>query len=214
MPFGLPVALVMLAQAAQAASASPPAPSPAPVYGPASPAPARPAPTPASVTAAQRDCASQNRNPNPNEIIVCAVKPQGYRLDPDVLEARKLKKQGDAGRPRNPHETYVDHSCATVGPMGCRGVPTINLIAVAATAAKIADRLSKGQEIGSVFQTEPHPSEYQLYLEAKKLREAKEDEKAAQARAASEQAKKPASAPAPEPKNAGSATAKPSVGSN
>lgn len=210
MPLGLPVALVMLAQAAAAAS-NPPAETPsAPVYGPAAPAPARPAPTPASVKAAQRECAAQNSNPRGNEIIVCAVKPQGYRLDPDVLEARKLKKQGDTVRPHNPHETYVDHSCATVGPMGCRGVPTINYIAVAATAAKIADRLSKGKEIGSVFETEPHPSEYQLYVEAKKLREAKEDEKAAQAKAASEKAKEPASAPGSDPKNEPSATAKPS----
>jgi hypothetical protein len=40
--------------------------------------------------------------------------------------------------------------------------------------AEIADRLSKGQEIGSIFVTEPQTSEYQLYLEAKKEREAKE----------------------------------------
>jgi hypothetical protein len=102
------------------------------------------------------------------------------------MEAKRARKQGAAGRPHNPHETFADHSCATVGPMGCRGAPTINLLAAAALAAEIADRLSKGQEVGSLFETTPDPSEYQLYQEAKKLREAKEVEakaKAAQAQA-------------------------------
>jgi hypothetical protein len=181
MPAGLSVVLVLLAQAATnvpVAAAQPPSPT----YGPATPAPAKPATAP--VKTAERECAPQNSDPKANEIVVCAVKPQGYRLDPDVLEARRLKKQGDAGRPRNPHETYADHSCATVGPMGCRGVPTIDLLAVAATVAKISDRLAKGQEIGSVFENEPHPSEYQLYLAAKKTREAKEAETAGKAKAA------------------------------
>jgi hypothetical protein len=209
MPFGLPVALVILAQAASAASTPPAAISPQ-VYGPAAPAPAKPAPIPASAKAAERECAPQASDSKANEIVVCAVKPQGYRLDPDVLEARKLKKQGDTVRPRNPHETYSDHNCATIGPMGCRGVPTINVIAVAATAAKIADRLSKGQEIGSIFETEPHPSEYQLYVEAKRLREAREDEVAARAKATTERAEKPSSAPGSTPQKESSATASPS----
>jgi hypothetical protein len=80
--------------------------------------------------------------------------------------------------------------------MGCRGGPTINLLAAAATAAKMGDRLSKGQEIGSMFQTEPTPSEYQLYLEAKHEREAKEAEKAAKAKAAADAAKAASPGPA------------------
>jgi hypothetical protein len=66
--------------------------------------------------------------------------------------------------------------------------PMINLLAAAATAAEMADRLSKGQEIGSMFVTDPQPSEYQLYLEAKKEREAKEAAKAAKAKAAAQPA--------------------------
>jgi hypothetical protein len=61
--------------------------------------------------------------------------------------------------------------------------PGINLIAAAATAAEMAERLSKGQEIGSMFVTDPQPSEYQLYKEAKAKREAEEAEKAAKAKA-------------------------------
>lgn len=157
MPAGLPVAILLFAQAAAG-----------PVEAPA--APAAPAPSDAS----ERDCMAQNKDPNAKQIVICAPKPQGYRLPPDIVEARKMKKQGDTVRPHNPHETYADHSCATVGPMGCRGTPTLNMIAVAAVAAKIGERLSKGQEVGSVFETTPSSSEYQLYLEAKKRREEKE----------------------------------------
>jgi hypothetical protein len=184
---GLPVALLIFAQAATAAQ---PADQ---VYGPAAAAakPATPAP------ANERECAAQPKQPDGNEIVVCAVKPEGYRLPPDIVEARRLKKQGDTVRPHNPHETYADHSCATVGPMGCRGVPTVNLLAVAALAAKISERLSNGEEIGSIFETTPSSSEYQLFQEAKRRREAKEAQAAAaaaQAKARTEEARKRPSA--------------------
>jgi len=184
MPAGLPVALALFAQATTAASTAPP---PSPTYRPA----ANPAGTPAAapVKEAQRECATPAvPDPNSREIIVCAVRPQGYRLDPDVLAARRLKKQGDAGRPHNPHETYVDQSCGRVGPMGCRGQPTVDLIQTATALATMADRLSKGQEIGSMFVTRPTSSEYQLYLQAKKQREEEEADKAAKAKAAAAQA--------------------------
>ena len=193
MPAGLPIAIALLAQAAAADIA----PSNA-AYGPAPP----PAPKLASapVKDPARDCsAPPNKDPNAREIVVCAVRPQGYRLDPDVLAARRMQKQGDAGRPRNRHETFVNHDCATIGPMGCRGVATINLIQVASTLATMGDRLSKGQEVGSMFQTDPHPSEYQLYLEAKKRREAEQADKAAKAKTAEAQAAVAAAATRLEP---------------
>jgi len=195
MPVALPVAIALLAEEVAAASAAPSH----PVYGPAPPATtasSRPPPTPA-----ERDCATPNPDPNVREIVVCAPRPQGYRLDPDVLEARREKKAGAAGRPRNPHESYADNSCATVGPMGCRGGPTINLVAAAATLAAVADRLAKGQEVGSLFVNDPTPSEYQLYLEAKKRREAKAADAAAKAKIATMQAAAQAKAlqpPAPD----------------
>jgi hypothetical protein len=182
MPAGLPVALAMLAQAASAAPADPaPAPVPAsrPSYGPASPAPAKPA----AAKAADDGCSAAQRSANTREIVICAQRPQGYRLNPDILEARREMKSGAAGRPHNPHEMFRDNSCATVGPMGCRGQAGINLIAAAATAVTMAKRLAKGEEIGSMFVTDPHPDEYHLYLEAKQRREAKEAEEAAKAAA-------------------------------
>jgi hypothetical protein len=85
----------------------------------------------------------------------------------------------------------------------------INLIAAAATAAEMAARLSKGQEIGSMFVTDPHPSEYQLYLEAKAEREAKEAEAKAKATAAkAKAAPSTGTASATEPANLESAPAK------
>jgi hypothetical protein len=186
MPAGLTVAIALFAQAATAASPS------QPVYGPAPLAPAKPA----STAKAVRECVNQNKDPNGNEIVVCAVKPEGYRLPADIVEARRLKKQGITGPPHNPHETFADHSCATVGPMGCRGTPTINLLAVAVTAAEIQQRLAKGQEIGSIFQTEKASSDYKLFLQAKAEREAKEAQAAAKAAQAKAEAAAKAS-PAP-----------------
>ena len=173
MPAGLPVVLALLAQAAARSE----------VAGPAAP------PTVEAAAPAKSECTTPAApDPNSREIVVCALRPQGYRLDPDVLAARRLKKKGETVRPRNPHETYADHSCATVGPMGCRGQPTIDVFTAAAALATMAGRLSNGQEIGSMFQTRPTSSEYQLYLQAKKQREEEEADKAAKAKAAAAQA--------------------------
>jgi hypothetical protein len=171
MPAGLSVALILSAQAAAASAYGP-----VPTAAQASAAPVKDSP---------RECTTPVvPDPKSNEIIVCALRPNGYRLDPDILAARRMKKKGESVRPRNPHETYADHSCATVGPMGCRGQATIDMFTAAAALATMTERLSKGQEIGSMFQTRPTLSEYQLYLEAKKEREAAEAEKAAKAKAA------------------------------
>ena len=175
MAIGLNFALVLLAQAS---AASPPA-GGAPAYGPVAAGPSKPAPVPHDQS--QRECAPQNPDPKSNAIVVCAVKPDGYRLPPDIVEARRLKKEGVTIRPRNPHETFADHSCAHVGPMGCRGAPTLDMLAVAATAAEISKRMANGQEVGSIFQTEKSSTDYQYYQMAKKEREEKEAQAAAKA---------------------------------
>jgi hypothetical protein len=189
MPAGLSVALALSAQAAAAPSSAPAGPAPASAAAPAA-------------TPAKQVCATPAvPDPNSREIVVCAVKPDGYRIDPDLLAARRLKKKGESIRPRNPHETFADHSCATVGPMGCRGQATIDVFTAAAAVATMAQRLSNGQPIGPMFKTEPTESEYQLYLEAKKQREEDEANKAAKARAGAAQAaadaKRTGAVPAP-----------------
>jgi len=162
MPAGFSVALALLAQAGAAS------------YGPEPPAksatPAKPA---------ERQCVPPPPGANSDrEVVVCAVKPQGYRIDPDVMAARKAKKRQMAGGAKPP-ENFKQSNCATIGPMGCRGGATINLLAAAATAAEMAARLAKGQEIGSMFVTDPQKTEYDFYKEAKAEREAKEAEAAA-----------------------------------
>lgn len=166
MPLGL---LAIAALIGQAADPTPP------------PAPA------ASAPASQRDCTPSSPGPNSSEIVVCAIKPDGYRIDPDVLKARREARNHT--HPKRP-ENLADHSCRVVGPAPCMDAPMVNLIAAAATLAQMAERLSKGQEIGSMFVTDPQPTEYQLYLEAKKEREAEQAEKAAKKA-------KAAAAPAP-----------------
>jgi hypothetical protein len=168
----LPAALLF----AQAASAAPAEPAPS-SYGPSAPVPAKPAP----VKTAQQQCAPQAHDAKSDEIVVCAIRPQGYRIDPDVLAARRMKKNGDAGQPHNPHETYADHSCATVGPMGCRGGATFNVVGAAMAAANMIDKAVKGENVGQTLVTDPTQSEYKLYQEAKREREEKEADAAAKA---------------------------------
>jgi hypothetical protein len=175
-----PVALAMLAQAAQEAPATnPPA---APTTGTAKP-----------------DCSDRTVSSTDSEgttIIICAQRPQGYRLDPDVMEAKREMHSG--GRPPRPSTEAPPPDCATVGPAPCVSAG-INILAVAAVAAEMAKRLATGQAIGSMFVTDPHPDEYHLYLMAKARREATEAEKAAEARrraAAAQRAAQAAAKPA------------------
>jgi hypothetical protein len=171
---------IMLMAAAQAAAAQPSAQSQPPAAAAAGNVLAR---------EASRDCTTPSvPDPNSRDIVVCAVKPDGYRLDPDILAAKRAKKKGESIRPRNPHETFANHNCATIGPMGCRGQVTVDAFTAAAVVAQMAARLSNGQPIGPMFQTQPTKSEFQLYLDAKKQREEQEADKAAKARAAAAQA--------------------------
>ena len=164
MPAGFPVVVLALAQAA----ATPPAEAGA----------QRPAATDARPPTS--DCSPRVPEPGKSEIVICAEKPQGYRLNPDVMKARKELRSG--GRPTRPGPVIMgDDSCKVVGPAPCRNAPMFNLVAAALTAAEMAKRLSEGKEVGSLLVTDPHPSEYQLYLQAKREREAKEEEAKAKA---------------------------------
>ena len=182
---GLPIILAFAAQAAAAQPAT------APGYGPTSP----PQPKPVVKAAAEPCKATDPKDvkDDTQEIVVCAVRVEGYRIDPDVLEAARAKKNHT--RPRRP-ERLVDRSCESVGPMGCRDGAGINLLAAAVTAATMIEKAVKGENVGEMFITDPQPDEYQLYLEARHAREAREAEQAAvlKAKAAPIQ-----SFPAPEP---------------
>jgi hypothetical protein len=162
MPSGLSVALISLVQAASAAPTA---------------APAQPAPTPATDGCRNTPVSADSRT-----IVVCGQKPDGYRIDPDILEAKREHRNQSGPKPR---EMMEHNDCATVGPMGCRFQPTVDFVSVAAAVAKIAATASQGGDVGKIFETTPEMSEYQLYIEAKKRREAKEaQEAAAKAKAA------------------------------
>jgi hypothetical protein len=171
---------VILAAAMLAQADAPPPSSPVPSYGPAESAPPKTAA--ANPGPERKACSPEAPDPDSDTIVVCVVKPEGYRIDPDVLAAKKAKRDADAGRPLNRSEKLADTTCS-VGPHGC--VDTgVNLLAVALTAAQVADRAAKGQDVGSVFKTDPQLTEYEYYQLAKAEREKKESEAADQAYAA------------------------------
>ena len=158
MAAGLNLALAMLAQVAgPPAAAGPPAQA-----------------APSTVTEPAADCSEPS--PDSDRIVICTERPQGYRLDPDVMEAKRETHSG--GRPVRPGGKVVPDCATGVGPQPC-SYGGVNLIGVALTAAEMAKRVAKGEEVGSMFKTDPNPTEYQLYLMAKARREQEEVEKAA-----------------------------------
>jgi hypothetical protein len=161
MAVAVPVALLLLAQAAGQTQ---------PERAPANAPVARPSATPDR-------CAPQSSDSN--VIVICSERQEGYRLNPDIMKAHKEARS--AGRPVRPGGKPIPQ--CTVGPQPCM-YGGVNLIGVALTAAEMAKRVASGQEIGSMFQTDPTPNEYQLYEMAKQQREAEEAEKAAEAAAA------------------------------
>ena len=178
MAAGLPIALVMLAQAAPSASAT------------TSERPA--ASQPASKPAPNSVPACSEPGPDSQTIVICTERPQGYRLNPDVMEAKRETKGGS--RPVRPGGKVIP-DCTNVGPAPCT-TAGVNIIGAALTAVEMAKRAASGEDVGEMFVTDPHPTEYQLYLMAKARREAEEEEKAALEKAnaarAKEQARKPA----------------------
>lgn len=158
MAAGLNIALAMLAQAATSGAAAPAA---------------RPAPS-TTVTEPVPDCSEPSADSD--RIVICTERPQGYRLDPDVMEARRQTHSG--GQPVRPGGKVVPDCATGVGPRPC-SMGGVDLIGVALTAAEMAKRVATGEEVGSMFKTDPNPTEYQLYMMAKARREAEEMEKAA-----------------------------------
>jgi hypothetical protein len=169
MVFGVPVALVLLAQSVSAA-----APAGSPLAGRTAP------PAKASVANPREDCSPSSPAADQRSIVICAQRPNGYRLNPDVMEAKREKRKGDGGPPGRP-SIAVQTPCS-VGPQPCQSAG-INLIGAGITAVTMVERAAKGENVGDMFVTDPHPSEYQLYVMAKKRREAREAEEKAEAQA-------------------------------
>jgi hypothetical protein len=133
----------------------------------------QPNPNAKPASTAVPDCPRQRSDSQ--TIVICTERPQGYRLNPDIMEAKRLKRS--PGPPVRPGGRVIP-DCTNVGPQPCQ-TAGINLIGAALTAAQMAERLAKGQEVGSMFQTDPTMSEYQLYQVVKAKREAEEAQKTA-----------------------------------
>ena len=148
----------------------------APGYGPALPQ------QPKAVAKAPlvNSCKPPEIKADTTEIIVCAPKPNGYRLDPDVMQAKKQARDHTGG-PKGA-ESFADNSCASVGPRGCVRAGGINLLAAAISAVTMATKAAKGENVGQMFVTDPQSNEYQIYRQSKAEREANEAEAAALAR--------------------------------
>jgi len=144
--------------------------APAAAYGPADTPNAKVFPT-----AVADPC--QSAKVQPDVIVVCG-KREGYRIDADVMAAKRQYR--NRTRPKPP-EGLADTSCQVVGTMGCMNPPAINLLAAAATAATMLRKIGKGESIGAMFITDPAPSEYELYKAAKREREEREEFAAATA---------------------------------
>ncbi|WP_197018318.1 hypothetical protein [Sphingomonas sp. URHD0057] len=149
MPAGLPVALALLAAGV--------------AYGPTPPVP----PKQAAKAAPKDGC--QTPQASERDIVICAQRPGGYRLDPDIMQAHREARQARAGRLKTPRERMDGTGCG----MDCRP-SSPDLLAMAIGAATMAKRLADGKEVGSMFITRPEPDEYHRYLAAKQQREARE----------------------------------------
>ena len=187
MLIGLSIAIALFAQAGAPAGTA---------AAPAAPPAVKPA---TNVNAKPADgCRTAPPGADATEIVVCAERPQGYRLDPDVMAAKRGARSDVRGKPT---AHMKDTNCASVGPAGCIGAAAgVNLLGAALTAAEMAARLARGESIGEMFVTTPEPTEYERYLAAKRRREAAEAEAAALAKAkagGSQAASAAAATPAP-----------------
>ena len=131
---------------AQAEAAPPPPPSPAP------------APPVTAETVTDETCEDARPNADTRTITVCAQRPNGYRLNPDVMAAKRVKRGGRGAAPK-PAENFKRDECATVGPMGCRGQGVIDIPSAAIAAVQMVAKAVQGEDVGKMFQTDKQMSE-------------------------------------------------------
>jgi hypothetical protein len=147
-------------------------------YGP-------PAPAPARKTARSPGEGCQPKDAR--DIVVCAQRRQAYRLDPSIVDAERQGERID--RSATSAMPAAQASCAA-SPMGCgKGLESLDVANVALVVGKAAVRAAKGKDWASALRT-GGPDEYQLYLQAKRQREAREEEQAAAAVVANARTKK------------------------
>ena len=130
-------------------------------------------PPPTPVDNRGKAAAEPCQSPESRDIVVCAQRKQGLRLDPDVAEARRTADA--ASRSTTAPTPTAQASCSSL-PQGCgTGLAGLDLLNVAVVVATTAVKAAKGEDWKKVLRT-GGPDEYQLYLQAKQEREAREQE--------------------------------------
>ena len=159
------MAAILTAAPAESAASS----SPAPAYGPALP----PRPAPALPPSREESCDPDRDQTGPNgEIIVCVERPQGYRLNPDVMEAKRAVRQQNQRPKTEDNLSRAPTLCEYNG--GCPGLASLDILNTALIAGQMALKAAQGENVAKMFVTNPQASEYELYLQAKREREARE----------------------------------------
>ena len=127
-----------------------------------------------AATAASEDCQPKDAH----DIVVCAPRRQGYRLDPSVVDANREAQSNS--RSATSAMPAAQASCAA-SPMGCgKGLEGLDLANVAVVAGTMAVRAAKGDDWLKAFKV-GGVDEYELYKQAKQRRESQETERAAAA---------------------------------
>ena len=152
------------------------------------------APPPAPAAATEEPCRDIRPTGNEREIVICAQRPQGYRLNPDVMASSRAARQ-QRNPPKPPERPKgAPTLCEHIG--GCTGLESIDWVSTAIVAGTMAAKAAKGENVGKMFVTRPEATEYELYLAAKREREALEAEAALDARVKAMKAEDQKAAPA------------------
>ncbi len=135
------------------------------------------------------DAATQNatsapdascRSKNERDIVVCAQRNQEYRLDPSVMDAEQEAKS--ASRSASAPMPAAQAICSSQ-PTGCgTGLEGLDLANAAVVIGTAAIKAARGEDWTRPFKT-GGSDEYQLYLQAKQRREAREEQQRAEAAA-------------------------------
>ena len=122
---------------------------------------------------ADRQCQSHDAG----NIVVCAQRPQGYRLDPSVMEANQEVVSNS--RSASSAVPAAQAACGMVMVCG-KGLESLDWANVAIVVGTMGVRAAKGQDWTKAFKT-GGSGEYQLYQQAKQRRETRDAARAAAA---------------------------------
>lgn len=175
------LALVLILGGAAAAAA--PVRSPPPVVPPAigiTPDPTYGPPAAAETQKANKPADGSCQSRDARDIVVCAQRTQGYRLDPSVMDAeREVESSSRSASAPVPAAQAI----CSASPMGCgTGLEGLDLANAAVVIGTAAIKAAKGEDWTRPFKT-AGSDEYQLYLQAKQQREAREEQERAEAAA-------------------------------